>query len=358
VTPQLSLYLDLTRFVAALAVFISHFALRRLSGGELWRLGAYGAEAVTFFFVMSGYVIAHAVQSREKTAGEYALSRCARIYSVALPAVLLTAGLDWLGEQINPARYYNHWGFVHDLSWQRFYAALSFTNEVWAQEVWQGSNAAYWSLGYEVPFYVLFGLAWFTPARWRAAAVAVALLAFGPAIAMAFPLWLAGWAAFRFSQRNTLSPRAGLWLFGLSIAAWLTYEILALRYGRPELPVTLLFKRKELAQDYILAAIFVAHLLGFHAASQQLGGCLQKHAARIRWVAGATFTLYLCHLPIAQFLTACSPWPVGDTRTSVSVFGLTLVCVFLLAEVTERRKTAWRAAILASLALRPVRVGQ
>jgi len=347
VTPQLSLYLDLTRFVAALAVFISHFALRRLSGGELWRLGAYGSEAVTYFFVMSGYVIAFTTHTRERTAHDYVINRCARLYSVVLPTVLLTACLDWLGERINPSSYHAGWGFVQDLSFHRLLSALTFTNELWTQQISQGSNAAYWSLGYEAGFYFIFGVALFAPVRWRIAAVALALLAVGPSIAVAFPIWLAGWAAYRWGLRGSLSPRAGLWVFGLSLLAWLAYQVAVGLYGRPMLTSTFLFKRQELAQDYILTIIFVANLVGFQAASQQLGSWLLQFAGPIRWLAGATFTLYLCHEPIAQFLVACSPWPVGDIRSSVSVFALTMVFVFLLAEVTERRKSAWRAALLA-----------
>jgi len=62
----------------------------------------------------------------------------------------------------------------------------------------------------------------------------------------------------------------------------------------------------------------------------------------VRWSAGLTFALYLGHLPIAQFLTAVSPWSLDSVANRVLVIGGTLVCIVLLGLVTERRKSAWR----------------
>src|SRR4051812_27780039 len=95
-----SLYLDLVRFSAAMMVFLEHY--REHTRGSLrsfWNAhpfwyshsGPYSQTAVIVFFVLSGYVIAHVLATREKTALEYAASRFGRLYSVVLPALLLTA---------------------------------------------------------------------------------------------------------------------------------------------------------------------------------------------------------------------------------------------------------------------------
>jgi peptidoglycan/LPS O-acetylase OafA/YrhL len=343
--PELSLYLDAARFVAALVVFISHFALHRLSGGFLWQLNPFGHEAVTVFFVLSGFVIAYATDTRERDARIYAISRCARIYSVALPAVVLTVVLDQIGSAIRPDIYSDSWGFVPGISFSKIFAALSFSNEIWTPPSRLGSNTAYWSMGYEVPYYVIFGLALYTPARWRVAAVALALLAAGPAIVVSLPIWLAGVAAYHCSKRHALSERAGLLLFLASGAAWLLYEAMVWRLGRPNVPVGPYFRRHEVLQDCIVGACFAGSLIGFGAAAARLGGWLMKMARPVRWLAGASFTLYLTHVPIAQFLLACVPWPATDARSRLLVFFGTLALVFVLAEFTERRKQAWRRLV-------------
>ena len=340
---EVSLYLDLVRFVAALAVFVSHFGLQRLSGGFLWQLGAYGHQAVAVFFVLSGFVIAYAADTREATARSYAVSRLARLYSVVVPAVLLTPLLDAIGSALRPDLYAG-WGYTEDLSFWRFFSALSFTNQVWTLNVHQGSNASYWSMGYEVPYYVLFGLATYLPGRWRWPAVALAAAAFGPSILSAMPVWLIGVATYRLSRRGALTPRAGPAVFALAVVAWVSYELLVWKLGRPLLTPTGLMRRRELIQDLIVGLCFSGSLLGLNAAPDKLGGWLRRWQMPVRWLAGATFTLYLLHEPLAQCLLSLMPWAPTDPRGRSCVFFGTLGLVFALAAVTERRKDIWRDA--------------
>ncbi len=65
----------------------------------------------------------------------------------------------------------------------------------------------------------------------------------------------------------------------------------------------------------------------------------------IRWLAGATFTLYLLYVPVAQFLASLSPWQQGTVPERILVFGGTFGLVFLVVEHTERRKTVWREVV-------------
>jgi peptidoglycan/LPS O-acetylase OafA/YrhL len=344
---EVSIYLDLMRFVAALAVFVSHFGLQRLSGGFLWQLGVYGHEAVTVFFVLSGFVIAYTAATRETSSRSYVVSRMARLYSVVVPAVLLTPLLDAIGSTLQPALYTMAWGYAQDLSFWRFFSALTFTNQVWTLNVLQGSNASYWSMGYEVPYYVLFGLATYVPGRWRWPAVLLAAAIYGPSILSALPTWLLGVATWRLSRRQLLSPRGGVMLFAAAALTWALYELVAWKVGRPLLAGNSWFRRRELIQDTIVGLSFAGTLLGLCAAAGPLGRGLLRWQTPIRWLAGATFTLYLLHEPVAQCLLALMPWQPADPRSRLGVFLGTLVVIFMLAAVTERRKDAWRRGITA-----------
>ena len=106
-----SLYLDLARFIAALVVFGGHVSGQRLTGGLFWQFGLYMSHAVTVFFVLSGFVIRFATDQRETTAHAYGISRAARIYSVALPALAATFILDSIGHHIHPDYYSARWGY-------------------------------------------------------------------------------------------------------------------------------------------------------------------------------------------------------------------------------------------------------
>src|SRR5579875_667998 len=106
-TRETSLYLDATRALAALVVFLVHFSKPQISGGLFWQVAPFGGDAVIVFFVMSGFVIAHATARGERSAATYFVNRAARIYSVAVPAIALTLACDFIGRWIDP--YYNDW---------------------------------------------------------------------------------------------------------------------------------------------------------------------------------------------------------------------------------------------------------
>ena len=92
-----SLYLDLMRPIAALVVMLSHVSQTTLTDGQMEVFAYTGTEAVDVFFVLSGFVIAHVCATREGGWRDYAISRATRIYSVAMPALLLTAAVDAIG---------------------------------------------------------------------------------------------------------------------------------------------------------------------------------------------------------------------------------------------------------------------
>ena len=202
-TGALSLYLDALRFGAALTVFVSHFSTARISGGLFWQFD-YGRTAVLVFFVLSGFVIAWVTEARESTLEEYGLSRAARLYSVVIPAFVLTVALDYIGKEIDPGLYGPEWG--HDTAHPVVDYALSavFLGESWTLRSLPGLNVPYWSLNYEAWYYILFAAATFLRGRRRVGAIIGAALLTGPKILLLLPVWLMGVAAW---QWRTALPR-------------------------------------------------------------------------------------------------------------------------------------------------------
>jgi peptidoglycan/LPS O-acetylase OafA/YrhL len=314
----------------------------------LWQFGPYGSQAVIAFFVLSGFVIAHVSARPGADAMEYTVARAARIWSVALPALAVTLLLDLIGSALNPGLYQPWWGYAGDQLGWRYATALTFTGQLWWLGVTVGSNLPYWSLQYEVWYYVIFGLAVFASPRWRVAAVLAAMAIAGPPILALLPIWLLGVLVYRFCATRPVGRRAGMMLALGSGLGWLGYEAAAAVFGRPASGAWLL--RPELLQDYIVAALFALHIIGVHGWTRGMRPLPERLAGPVRWTAGATFSLYLLHVPVAQFLAAISPWPPTAWTHRLLLPLVTLALIFAVAEVTERRKDAWRRAVAPLLA--------
>ena len=183
-TKETSIYLDAVRFLAAVVVFIDHLSSQRITAGFLWPLEHLGGQAVIVFFVLSGFVIGFITDTREKNVREYAINRAARILSVALPALALGYVLDQIGIAANPEIYAGYGDLQRPSSVLDYLACALFLNEIWGIGISPGTNVAYWSLGYEVWYYAIFGAAMFAPPQHRTKLIAGSLLLVGPAIAL------------------------------------------------------------------------------------------------------------------------------------------------------------------------------
>jgi peptidoglycan/LPS O-acetylase OafA/YrhL len=344
---ETSLYLDLWRLSAALTVFLGHVSGARFTDGFLWQFGPYMGQAVTVFFVLSGFVIGFATDRRETSAVSYVVARVARVASVALPALVATFILDAIGRLARPELYSLSWGYVETGGLWQFISGLLFINHIWFLDVPQGSDLPYWSLGYEVWYYVIFGIATFAPAGWRVAGTLACVLFVGPPIAAMFPLWLLGLLSYRICARCPPGRCVGTVFCVGSLASSVAYEFWAQRHGRLLDLAPAFLHRPELAQDYLVGSLFAMHLIGFRAVSPLFGPLLNRLAKPIRWTAGTTFTIYLFHLPVAQFLATQVPWAPTAFATRLVIVGGTLGLMFIIAEATERRKALWRRNILA-----------
>lgn len=331
-----SVYLNGIRFFAALVVFIGHISGRRFTGGLFWQVGPFMDAAVMVFFVLSGFVIAYVTDTHERDLRSYAINRIARIYSVALPALILTFVLDHFGMWLRPDFYSQSWGFSHTNDWLQYIASFTFTHRIWSYEINPGSNLPYWSLGFEVWYYVIFGAFFFLRGAPRYIIGLFAAFIAGPMILQLFPVWMMGVAAYHINKTE-ICPR---W----AAVAIVTATILLLGIlagidinGPFHIPATVPFR-------YLSGAIFALNIIAFRnlRLSADAGGWLEKP---IDWLAGMTFSLYLFHLPVAQFLTTVMPWPPKSPLTAVAIFGGTFLIVALLAEITERRKKAWRSGV-------------
>jgi peptidoglycan/LPS O-acetylase OafA/YrhL len=334
-----SLYLDLIRPLAAILVLFSHVG--SLTDGNFQFFSAGGVQAVDIFFVLSGFVIAHVYGTKEKDVRSYSISRADRIYSVVVPALILTAVADAIGTKLDPDKYQT-WVHEEALAPKLVIRSLLFLGEQWNSHRIPGTNGPYWSLGYEVWYYIAFGAFVFSPSGWRWLGGLMVLLFIGPKVVLMFPMWLMGVAAYRICKTRMLPKPFGWLSLTASLALFTAYQLLPIPLVQQFYNVNDSLRLIGLAQHYFIAAFFAAHLIGFSTVSEVFGPTLDRCASAIRWIAGSTFSIYLAHLPIMRLLTASSPWPHHSMATLILLLTITPLLCFLFAEVSERRKELWR----------------
>jgi hypothetical protein len=144
---------------------------------------------------------------------------------------------------------------------------ILFLDQIRELDVTPGMNLAYWSPGYEVRYYIIFGTAFFARGYWRYVGAFAACPMAGPNIVLLLPLWLLGLFTYRPCTRSPPPRAAGWLLFGGSTAAWIEYELWVLAHGRLFVHPGFLLPRREVPQEYVIAAIFAANLYGFRTVS-------------------------------------------------------------------------------------------
>jgi peptidoglycan/LPS O-acetylase OafA/YrhL len=331
----LSIYLDLIRFLAALSVFLFHMGYGLFSGHPFFgAFEQYGTVSVMIFFVLSGFVISFVRYTKEESLRKYSISRLSRIYSVAAPALLITAICDTIGAYLRPDLYST------PLTWVNFFRDLTFTNMIPGAGTPFGTAAPYWSLGFEAPYYVLFGIITLTSGIFRPLFALGVAYYIGPPVLLLLPTWLLGCLCFALIQR--IKPGANL--IGV-VAFFVTIAIFALSIRQKFwMPIShgIIFDRQGIFICYAMAVLFGVHLMGAHMASDCLEKILTPLAPLIRWLAGGSFSLYLLHVPFAYLLRALLPKDLGPASAGV-LLGLGVpAAVYLVAEFTERRKAMWR----------------
>jgi peptidoglycan/LPS O-acetylase OafA/YrhL len=353
-TKGLSVYLDLLRLLAAVEVLAYHLSGFPF-GFERTALTSFGHQAVTIFFVLSGFVIRHAAGGSDATLPRFAVSRITRVYSVALPCLLLTLIFDIIGRNLMPSYYA---GLMPDGSaLLRLGIGAAMLNEAWVS-VQMLSNTPYWSISYEFWYYALFAALFYLKGWMRWLGVIVAALIAGPRIMMLFPIWLLGWAAYS----ETLSAKFPKWLsWGLFLQPALMLTLYTMfhwsRLDRTLLEPLIGYDgwrnglgwSRFVFSDSLLGLSIALHLIGAKGLDKPLARVLGWLERPIRHFAGQSFTLYLLHQPAMLFVGALlSGVALGALRGWTVTMG-TLLVITLVAYLTESQRSKLKPPVSAAI---------
>lgn len=338
-------YLDLARGLAALAVAAEHLrTFVFVDFGDVaqpalfWRAFYFstglGLQAVMVFFVLSGFLVGKSILDNV-TAGtwswtDYAVRRLTRLWIVLIPALILTAVLDYIGANaVHGALYAGLSTDLYNNSTpapgnvtaiyrpETFLANLLFLQTIVAPTF--GTNGPLWSLANEFWYYIIFPLGVLalrgrgsTMQRTGYAVAAVIICILLPFDIVLYGLvWLFGFGVALTSRRTNRTPQP-IALF-LSLLLFLS-ALAAARLGAPS----------RLAGDFACGAAFAVtlHFLVKAETSNPLIGKIARSSA------GFSYTLYLTHFPmLALFASAV----LSEQRIEPSIGGLALYFAVLLA---------------------------
>lgn len=370
-------WLDLFRWVAALAVVITHVNNRLfvpvmslpvderslLAYGWAFAAG-FAHQAVMVFFVLSGHLVGGALWLEVRATGTvdlkgYFAKRLSRLGVVMLPALAIGALFDALGAALIDGRA----GIYPPAVAQASTPAVWLCNAVFLQTIacpQFGSNGALWSLANEFWYYVLWPLLLAPLMHRRPALQRAAMLVL--AVAILAMLANAQYAVY------AIVPYLLPWLIGvlpvLGRGPWVGRTVgqalllflgvlLVVRIGvrgptweeRPWLGYAL----------DLCVAISFANLLaaiGLARAAAPLRGRLLH-----RWAAGFSYSLYAIHTPTLNLLAATAvigagvgwqmpPTSALATGLAVAYVGVCIGVAFVFSLATEAQTARVRRFIL------------
>ncbi len=332
ITRPMSIALDAVRALAALAVLFGHTMQITVYNGYFPYWFVTQHNAVLIFFVLSGLVIATSADKPGSTLGSYAMARAARLLPVALPAVAISAAVDWhvTSGQLGGLGV---WEWLRDTALAPVFLSASFGGGL-------PGNAPYWSLCYEVWFYALFAAAYYLRGGPRIAVVMVCAALAGPKILLLLPGWLAGVWLARTQLWRKLSRFTAWWLLGFGLAgivlvvpyamklAALLTAIAPFRTGYSEFALT----------DWIVCASVALCFLALRVLIGEERPLLARCERPLRYFAGISFSLYLLHWPVIVLLDHHGLKPVPGAAGIAAYMAIVVAICAVFAHYTEHKR--------------------
>jgi peptidoglycan/LPS O-acetylase OafA/YrhL len=342
-------HLDMLRGIAAVVVVVGHirgFLLLDYANATqgsilvlpFYLLGGMGHQAVIAFFALSGFLVGggalRIIQAGNWSFPQYLVVRLARLWTVVIPALILTWALDVAGQALGGGLGYTgvYYGMLSsgpsivnpiDHSLFAFFSNMAFLQTITVPVY--GSNGPLWSLAYEFWYYIIIPLAAYgllAPGslHLRVSAMTAALL-----VALLLPneitvlglIWLCGALGARMMSVPKWNKIFGspLYIF-LAIGSVLALVGAGVRF-------------RGIGFDLVLGLFWAATLPAL-AAIRGFGGLYTRVAHALSEI---SFTLYATHFPLLALIYFCfiapRQWPPGGH--AILIGGVMLLAALLLA---------------------------
>ncbi|MDX8352206.1 acyltransferase [Cognatiyoonia sp. IB215182] len=338
-----SFYLDITRALAAFAVVLYHFSHPLFTGGRYQAFHdlGLGPDAVIAFFVMSGFLIAFRVDTKNKTIATFTLSRLTRLVSVLLPALILGFIIDRSGAQLFPESYESV-SYDPTTLFQQLFRGLTFSTEWYWDPIRLGTNVPLWSLSYEVAYYAAFAIAVFLRGHLRIMLMLGLCLLVGPNIVLLFPCWYMGvWLYHQVAEESF--ERRPFYLMLIPVVGYVLAQLVQLPEALLFLTAHVLsievFAQLRFSANFVwqltVAMLFTAHLLALYHWCRNLRIVEGPLVNVTKFLARASFPVYVLHFPVMYFTQASLEAHSQGLGRDLILLGMTLATCIVLAALIE-----------------------
>lgn len=338
-----SVNLDLARWLAAMAVFTTHFVQLGMDGTYRAEIEPLGRVGVVFFFVLSGYVISATAQEKHGNMVHYMAARLGRLQSVFLPAIVLTWIADSIGRTLDPSIYAR---FPEPLTMKAALSAPLMVTFLYENSIFSTrwlSNSPMWSIAYEFWYYFIFGASLFYKGSTRVLLIIAGVALAGWKILLLSPIWALGVWIHRNNRSTAITflQRMALMIACISLIAVIIsprgHEFLKpLRDIGKDFPPGY---HSSFAADAVIA--LPIGLLVWLLSNPLQSGWSPMWTRVIQSLAGGSFALYLFHLPLVLLLKSTSIYNPGVWWQGLLAALVTLVMCHSLSKATEAQKQPW-----------------
>jgi len=340
-----SIYLDFLRVIAAFGVLLVHANFPWFSNHLFFSDRGLGNKFVMVFFVLSGYLIAFTVKEKNKGSQKYLVDRLSRLYSVILPALLLTFIFDSVGTHFNPEFYLDKMKSDHQAF--RYLMNIANLSQIWGFCTYPSTNGPFWSLSYEFWYYMIFWAWVYLEGRKRILGLIIIFCIIGVKILLLFPVWIFGAVAYYMSKRKTFIAKFSVFLFFATLILifiltfiW-DFSFFSDKFIYGEQP---LYFSSCFIFDWIYGALIAFNIFCFSYMPVliKMPTIIEKS---VKYLSSITFSLYLYHIPMLVLIAALVSYNKNSYFQIVLIlFGLIFV-VSLLSGITEKRRGYFKALI-------------